>query len=237
MGIMLGILGFSLIAYKMYSNLYKAQRTESLIKRFTKHRNSRLIILKKGKRSYIGISEAAKICAILRRTHADKRIDIILDTFGGKLSAIEMICKSLIHHKGEINVFIPRYAFSGGTIIALLADNIYLGKNAYIGPTDPQLFFPAVSILRALNTNESNHDLTIIYGDMAEKAILRTEKLLQQILNKNYSNHVAKQIIHDLNSGQYEHSQVLDYNDLKDHGLHIHNAVPNVIYKIMGYFN
>jgi ClpP class serine protease len=46
---------------------------------------------------------------------------------------------------------VPHYALSGGTLIALAADEIVMREYAVLGPVDPQLGqCPAASILKAV---------------------------------------------------------------------------------------
>ena len=51
----------------------------------------------------------------------------------------EQIARAVSKHKGRVTVFVPHYAMSGGTLIALAADEIVMCKHAVLGPVDPQL--------------------------------------------------------------------------------------------------
>lgn len=63
--------------------------------------------------------------------------------------AAEQIARALIRREGKVTCFIPHYAMSGGTLVALAADEIVIDKNAVMGPIDPQLGgYPAISILK-----------------------------------------------------------------------------------------
>ena len=53
-------------------------------------------------------------------------IDIILHTPGGLVLAAEQIAHAILKHPGEVTVFVPHYAMSGGTFIALAADEIVI---------------------------------------------------------------------------------------------------------------
>lgn len=68
-----------------------------------------------------------------------KGLDLILHTPGGNIAATESIVtylKSMF--KNDIRVFIPQMAMSCGTMIALSAKEIVMGKQSNIGPIDPQ---------------------------------------------------------------------------------------------------
>ena len=63
---------------------------------------------------------------------------------------------------------------SGGTLIALAADEIVMSEYAVLGPVDPQLGeYPAASILKAVARKPVAEvdDKTLILADQAEKAV------------------------------------------------------------------
>ena len=82
-------------------------------------------------------------------------LNIIVHTMGGDSLACELLAKAIINFEGTVRVFIPQYAFSAGTIIALTGDEIYMGKNAVLGPVDAQIMgLPLNSILDSLKENQ-----------------------------------------------------------------------------------
>ncbi|MCH8938488.1 MAG: S49 family peptidase, partial [Gemmatimonadetes bacterium] len=67
-------------------------------------------------------------------------LDLLVHSPGGRVSATE----SLIHYIREIfgdniRVFVPQLAMSGGTLLALMGKEIWMGKQSNLGPIDPQL--------------------------------------------------------------------------------------------------
>ena len=68
-----------------------------------------------------------------------KGLDLLLHTPGGNLAATESIVTYLKSIFGnDIRVFVPQIAMSAGTMIALAAKEIVMGKQSSIGPIDPQ---------------------------------------------------------------------------------------------------
>jgi ClpP class serine protease len=60
------------------------------------------------------------------------------------------IARAVEAHKAKVTVYVPVYAMSGGTLIALAANEIVLGEFSMLGPIDPQIAgFPAASIVKA----------------------------------------------------------------------------------------
>src|SRR5262249_35261215 len=78
----------------------------------------------------ISIDDSEAVLRAIRLTPAEQPIDIILHTPGGLVLAAEQIAKALVERKGKVTVFVPHYAMSGGTLIALAADQIGMAANA-----------------------------------------------------------------------------------------------------------
>src|SRR6267378_2538385 len=69
----------------------------------------------------ISIDDSEAVLRAIRLTPPEQPIDIILHTPGGLVLAAEQIAKALVERKGKVTVFVPHYAMSGGTLIALAA--------------------------------------------------------------------------------------------------------------------
>lgn len=66
------------------------------------------------------------------------KLDLILHTGGGSAEATDAIVTYLRQKFNDIRVIIPQAAMSAGTMLALAADEIIMGKHSFIGPIDPQ---------------------------------------------------------------------------------------------------
>ena len=88
---------------------------------------------------YIDIQDSEEILRAIQLTGADVPIDLVLHTPGGLVLASEQIAHALAKHPGKVTVFVPHYAMSGGTLLALAADEIVMDDNAVLGPVDPQI--------------------------------------------------------------------------------------------------
>src|SRR6185369_8350603 len=131
----------------------------ALLGRFEAERGSRVIVLIHSQESAnllgvpvsssISIDDSEAVLRAIRLTPPEQPIDVILHTPGGLVLAAEQIAKALVERKGKVTVFVPHYAMSGGTLIALAADEVVMDANAVLGPVDPQLGdMPAASILK-----------------------------------------------------------------------------------------
>src|ERR671918_2962656 len=142
----------------------KAAR-DSVLDQFQQQRKSRVIALIHRQEtislfgvpvsSYIDIEDSEAVLRAIRLTPSEQPIDMILHTPGGLVLAAEQIARALAEHKGKVTVFVPHYAMSGGTLIALAADEIVMDANAVLGPVDPQIGdLPAASIVKLLESKK-----------------------------------------------------------------------------------
>ena len=87
----------------------------------------------------------------------DKGLSLIVHTPGGEMASTETMIDYLRSKFDYIEVIVPVYAMSGGTMIALNSDKIFMGRQSQLGPIDAQLplpggFVSASSILDQFNT-------------------------------------------------------------------------------------
>mgnify|MGYP001151428605 CR=1 FL=1 len=115
------------------------------------HRQETMSLLGFPVMRYIDIDDSEAVIDAINRTDSDVPIDIVLHTPGGLVVAAYQIARAIRRHRGRTTVFVPHHALSGGTLIALAADQIVMSPHAVLGPVDPQVgTFPAVSILKVL---------------------------------------------------------------------------------------
>ena len=69
----------------------------------------------------------------------EKGLTLVLHTPGGVMNAAETIVAYLRSKFEDIEVIVPTYAMSAGTMISLASDRIVMGRQSQLGPIDPQL--------------------------------------------------------------------------------------------------
>jgi len=69
----------------------------------------------------------------------DRGLTLILHTPGGSIAATQTIVQYLRSKFDYLEVIVPAYAMSGGTMISLASDRIVMGKPSQLGPIDPQM--------------------------------------------------------------------------------------------------
>lgn len=219
----------------------------AIMRKLEKKRGSRLVTLIHRQESlsflglqlskYINIEDSEQILRAIRMTPDDMPIDIILHTPGGLVLASEQIARALLRHKAKVTVFVPHYAMSGGSLIALSADELVMDPNAVLGPIDPQIGkYAAASILRVLREKERKDidDETIMLADMAEKAVKQVAHTVADMLSQRFDADRAKELAEQLTSGQWTHDYPLTCEELNKLGFPpICGDVPTEIYRLM----
>jgi len=80
---------------------------------------------------------------------------------------------------------VPHYAMSGGTMIALAADEIVVDAHASLGPVDPQLGqYPAASLVAVSERPGDHDDQTLLMADVGRKAIAQVEGFTERLLGR-----------------------------------------------------
>ena len=221
-----------------------------LIRQLEKKRGSRLITLIHRQEiisllgiplsRYIDIEDSEEVLRAIRLTPPDMPIDIILHTPGGLVLAAEQIAFALVRHKAPVTVFVPHYAMSGGTLIALAADKIVMDDNAVLGPVDPQLGqYPAASVLKVLEKKNINEidDTTLILADVAEKARRQVFKTVKTILMANgFEESKAESLAEALSCGQWTHDYPITLEEARELGLPVSNEMPEEVYALMSLY-
>jgi len=189
--------------------------------------------------SYINIEDSEAVLRAIRLTPPEQPIDMILHTPGGLVLAAEQIAKALAEHKGKVTVFVPHYAMSGGTLIALAADEIVMDANAVLGPVDPQIGdMPAASILRVLNLKQVNRikDETLMLADVAAKARLQVDSFVSQLLLSRLPKDKAVSLAAVLTEGRWTHDFPITVALARELGLPISTDMPRIVYELMDLF-
>jgi len=185
---------------------------------------------------HIDLEDAQTIIAAIKETPPERPIDLILHTPGGLVLAAMQIARAVEAHAGKVTVFVPVYAMSGGTLIALAADEIVLGEFSVLGPIDPQIAgFPAASIVRARQAKPIEHifDLTLVLADMSEKALAQVKRGAVELLTPRLEQAAAEQLAEKLAGGQWTHDYALTAQEASALGLPVTVGMPVEVLQLM----
>ena len=203
------------------------------------HRQETLSLLGFPLVRYIDIDDSEAVLRAIKMTDDDVQIDMILHTPGGLVLAAEQIANALKKHPAKVTVFVPHYAMSGGTLIALAADEIVMDENAVLGPVDPQLGQrPAASILKVLERKPIREidDETIMLADISEKAIRQVKATVTSLLREKMGEERAEQLATTLSTGIWTHDYPITVAEARELGLPVSTEMPKDVYRLMGLY-
>ena len=219
----------------------------NLIRKIEKANGSRVITLIHRQESvaflgipisrYIDIDDSEAILRAIKLTPDDLPIDLVVHTPGGLVLATEQISHALTRHKARVTVYVPHYAMSGGTLLAMAADEIVMDENAVLGPVDPQIGeFPAASIIATVEAKPIAEvdDRTLILADVARKAMTQVHDLVVEILEANgMGDEQAHAVADTVSRGKWTHDYPIFLDEAKALGLPVRGGLPEDVYKLM----
>lgn len=242
------LIGVVLLVWLGRSTNVQAAR-DQLLRQFEAERKSRVIamihrqenanLLGVPVESHIDIEDSEAVLRAIRLTPPDQPIDFILHTPGGLVLAAGQIAKALAAHKAKVTVFVPHYAMSGGTLIALAADEVVMDPNAVLGPVDPQIGgAPAASILKVLATKgpENVEDSTLVLADIAAKARSQVAAFVTEVLTKRLPKERAAALAETLTDGHWTHDFSITVQLARELGLPISTDMPLMVYQLMNLY-
>jgi ClpP class serine protease len=144
----------------LHQRMLEAMRMRK-IAQLERQRNSRVILLVHRRETmrllgfpvmrYIDVNDSEDVLRAIQMTDEEVLLDLVLHTPRGLVLAASQIAHAVRDHKAKVTVFVPHYAMSGGTLIALASDQIVMSQHAVLGPVDPQLGNkPAASLIKVV---------------------------------------------------------------------------------------
>jgi ClpP class serine protease len=220
-----------------------------LIAQIERKRGSRVILLAHRQETmsflgfplvrYIDVNDSEEVIRAIHLTDPAVPIDIVLHTPGGLVLAATQIANAINRRKGKVTALVPHYAMSGGTLIALAADEIVMSDHAVLGPVDPQVGqYPAASLLKAVEQKSKDRilDETLILADQAKKAITQVQATVRELLRGKYSDSVADNLSGMLSEGRWTHDFAITLDYAKDLGLHVSSEMPAEVLELMALY-
>src|ERR1700692_3184719 len=179
---------FSAIQPMLQQKMLEAMRVRK-IGQLERERDSRVILLVHRQETmrflgfpvvrYIDVHDSEDVLRAVQMTGDDVPLDIVLHTPGGLVVAALQIARAIRDHKAKVTVFVPHYAMSGGTLIALAADEIVMCSHSVLGPIDPQIGqSPAASLLKVVEQKPIARvdDQTLVLADVGRQAITQVKE-------------------------------------------------------------
>ena len=201
------------------------------------HRQESIALMGMALSRYIDVEDSEAVLRAIRKTDDDVPIDLVIHTPGGLVLAAGQIAWALAEHPAKVTVYVPHYAMSGGTLLALAADEVVMDENAVLGPVDPQIGgVPAASVRAAVERKDLNEidDTTLILDDLSEKAIRQVERTVAELLEaRGFDAEEAQKTAATLATGQFTHDYAIRVEEARELGLTVNTDVPDAIYDLM----
>src|ERR1700730_16957825 len=235
-----------MVLQPLFTGRWYAVRRAQAIRAIERAHGSRVITMihRQEKRSLFGftvdrhidLEDAQTIIAAIKETPDDMPIDLVIHTPGGIVLAAMQIARAVEAHKAKVTVYVPVYAMSGGTLMALAADEIVLGEFSVLGPIDPQIAgFPAASIVKARDSKSAGSvfDLTLVLADMGEKALAQLKRGAVELLTPRMEQAAAEALAAKLTGGHWTHDYALTAGEASALGLPVKVGMPIEVMELM----
>jgi ClpP class serine protease len=236
---------FSAIQPVLQRKMLEAMRTRK-ISQIERERKSRVILLVHRQETmrllgfpiarYIDINDSEEVLRAIQMTDDDVPLDLVLHTPGGLVLAALQIAKAVREHKGKVTVFVPHYAMSGGTLIALAADEIVMCEHSVLGPIDPLLGeSPAASLIKVIEQKPMSkiEDRTLVMADVGRKAITQVKQAASELITRRLSVEKASELAEKLATGIWTHDYPIWASTAKSLGLSVSTDMPNDVLQLL----
>ncbi|HLG93940.1 MAG TPA: hypothetical protein VI546_03795, partial [candidate division Zixibacteria bacterium] len=190
----------------------------------------------RGEPEFISIEDAESILDQIRNTPPDLGIDLLLHTPGGLVLPAEQIAMALGDHKAKVTVIIPHYAMSGGTLIALAADEILMDVHSVLGPLDPQVEgISAPTLLNVVRKKGIQYvgDDIFIASEVAKRALSQMNGFIQALLKPKMGLPKAKKVAYFLTGGYLNHDSPITFQQAKQLGLPVKVGISRTVYELL----
>jgi ClpP class serine protease len=224
------------LAGRRYRAIQKLERVRGSRVITLIHRQESLSVLGIPLRRFIDVEDSEQVLRAIRLTPDTVPIDLVAHTPGGLVLASEQIARALHRHPARVTVIVPHYAMSGGTLLALAADEILMDENAVLGPVDPQIGqWPAASIINVAESKplERVDDETLMLADLARKAQTQIRDFVMSVLRDDFPQDRAQYLTNELTSGKWTHDYPLTVEMLVALGLPVTTNLPLEAFELM----
>src|SRR6266446_37679 len=190
----------------------------ALIAKIERQRNSRVILLVHRQETmsilgfpvfrYIDVNDSEEVLRAIYLTDPALPLDIVLHTPGGLVLSSLQIARAIHKHRGKVTAVVPHYSMSGGSLIALAADEIVMSEYAVLGPVDPQLGqHAAASILKVIARKPA--------AEVDDQTLI---------------------LVRLLSTGTWTHDYPITYEAAKSLGLPVRSDIPNEFIDLMALY-
>jgi ClpP class serine protease len=240
-------LAWAVVAPRVFAARWHRRR-KALLDRLEREQGARVLTLVHGKApvSVLGVplyrmidmDDAEAVLRGIRRAGPDRPIDLVLHTPGGQYHASLQIARALRNHKARTRVLVPHVAMSGGTLIALGADEVVMDPDAVMGPVDPQVgdwirgWQSTTSWVKVAQAKGKDaDDITLAMADVSGKLLEGTRRAVAELVEGKVQD--PGPLLERLVEGGYAHGYPLSPRDLQSLGLPVRTDFPPGVHELL----
>ncbi len=217
-------------------------RAKAIIRHIEEKRDSHVICVIHGENmenDSFNFDDLEDVLSALIASDPSRPLDIVLHTQGGSSFTGRQIARAVKSHRARKTIFVPYFAMSAGSRIALAADQIVMGAHATLGPIDTQLYgWPAPSILQLLKTKPVSaiSDEFLVLAEEARKIMVEGRASACELLKGTYSHDGSCAIADELIGGKWTHGFPITAEGARGLGLNVSTNLPDVFYDLVRCF-
>ncbi len=203
------------------------------------HRQESMSLLGFPLMRFIDIHDSEQVLRAIQMTDDEVPLDIVLHTPGGIVLAATQIARAIKRHPARVTVFVPHMAMSGGTLIAIAADEIVMCEHSVLGPMDPQIGQqPAASIIKAAQAKPVAEvdDATLVNADVGEKAINQLRRTAERLLEGRLGKAEIEALAGALTEGRWTHDHPIFPDEATELGLNVNTGMPDAVLELMALY-
>lgn len=180
--------------------------------------------------------DATDLLTTLAMLEPDDPVDVILHTHGGSATAANRIAAALVK-RPHTAAFVPFYAESAGTEVALACAEIHLGHDANLTPIDIHIEGkPARDLVELARKSGPRASETLrLAAKVAERALSDEAKTIDELIHPNHKTAKARvSLAKRLTSGRSYHAELIRFTAAKQMGIAVQKGVPAELYRFIG---
>jgi ClpP class serine protease len=180
--------------------------------------------------------DATDLLTVLAMLTPDDPVDVILHTHGGSATAANRIAAALVARPNTA-AFVPFYAESAGTEVALACAEIFLGNDANLTPIDIQIEgAPARDLVElARKAGPRASESLRLSAKIAERALKDEAKTVDSLIHPNHKTGKGRvSLARRLTSGRSYHAELIRFATAAAMGIAVKRGVPAELYRFIG---
>lgn len=200
-------------------------------------RGRKVIFLIHDQYDRISDDDVVEVLGQINDISKSKPVDVILHTRGGSASATDQIAATLVA-RPRTAAFVPIFANSGGTEIALSTQTIYMGRGAELGPFD--LLFngrPARDLIRlAEELGDKAPPGLRLDAIEATRALKEEARKVCKVINRTHKGFLGWrgcELANKLTSGDFPHSFGISFKQARKLHMNVRKSVPKSVYVLL----